>query len=104
MESQSKVFGGELSKYAFKSSSLGGLETRINVFVPPQASQDQKVPVLYYLAGLTCTEDNGPQKGAFFQAAAEEQVAIVFPDTSPRGAEIQGEDDSWDFGTGMSSH
>jgi S-formylglutathione hydrolase len=73
--------------------------------------------VLVYLAGLTCTEDNGclllpstlhtnsdvvarPQKGGFFQAAASEGIALIFPDTSPRGAGVAGEDEDWDFGTG----
>ena len=100
VQSQNKVFDGVLTKYAFNSSALGGLETKINVFVPPKASASAKAPVLYYLAGLTCTEDNGAQKGAFFEAAAQEGIAIVFPDTSPRGANIDGEDESWDFGTG----
>jgi len=55
---------------------------------------------LYYLAGLECSEDTGAQKGGFFRYATEGGIAIVFPDTSPRGAGIPGEDDSWDFGTG----
>lgn len=52
------------------------------------------------MAGLTCTEDNGPQKGALLGPAAKAGVALVFPDTSPRGAGIEGEDKDWDFGTG----
>lgn len=51
--------------------------------------------VLYYLAGLTCTEDTGAQKGGFLKDASEHGLAIVFPDTSPRGAGIQGEEDDW---------
>lgn len=98
--SQNKVFGGVLMKYSFQSDVLGGLEAKINVYLPPLAVAGSKVPVLYYLSGLTCTEDNAAQKGAFFGAASSEQLAIVFPDTSPRGAGIPGEDDSWDFGTG----
>ncbi|PWN46544.1 S-formylglutathione hydrol [Violaceomyces palustris] len=94
-----KVFGGTLTKYTFVSESLGGLKSNLNVFLPPK-SQEIKVPVLYYLAGLTCTEDNGAQKGHFFKAASENGLAIVFPDTSPRGAKIQGEDDAYDFGSG----
>ncbi|WFD43714.1 S-formylglutathione hydrolase [Malassezia psittaci] len=100
VQSQNKVFGGELIKVAFKASSLGDLETKLNVFIPPNVNQGEKVPVLYYLAGLTCTEDNGAQKGGFLHAASQEKIAIVFPDTSPRGAKIDSEDDSYDFGTG----
>lgn len=100
-KASNKVSGGYLTKYTFTSSSLSSLETSINVFLPSSAANDgNKVPVLYYLSGLTCTEDNAAQKGGFFNAAEAAQIALVFPDTSPRGAGIQGEDDSYDFGTG----
>lgn len=99
-EASNKVCGGTLTKYSFPSKALGGLKANINVFLPEQASESKKVPVIYYLAGLTCNEDTGAQKGAFFHAAAKHGVALVFPDTSPRGAEIEGEDKDWDFGTG----
>ncbi|SJX64888.1 probable esterase D [Sporisorium reilianum f. sp. reilianum] len=95
-----KVCGGTLTKYTFASASLGSLETAINVFLPSSASATCKVPVLYYLSGLTCTEDNAAQKGFFFRAAEEAQIAVVFPDTSPRGAGVEGEEESYDFGTG----
>lgn len=98
-ESQNKVFDGTLTKYSFKSEALGGLEAKFNVFLPKEADKE-KVPVLYYLAGLTCTEDTGPQKGSFFSSASRHSIALIFPDTSPRGAGIKGEDDDWDFGTG----
>lgn len=100
VESQNKVVGGTLTKYSFSSQTLGGLKANLNVFVPSKAAENNKVPVLYYLSGLTCTEDNAAQKGHMFHAAEESNVAIVFPDTSPRGAGIEGEDESWDFGTG----
>lgn len=100
VQSENKVFDGVLTKYAFTSSALGGLETKVNVYVPPKASASAKAPVLYFLSGLTCTEDNAAQKGSFFEAAAKEGIALVFPDTSPRGAGIEGEDESYDFGTG----
>jgi len=67
--------------------------------LPPDAA-NAKVPVLFYLAGLVCTEDNGAQKGNFLRPAAKEGIAILFADTSPRGAGIEGEDDDYDFGTG----
>jgi S-formylglutathione hydrolase len=97
--SSNQSFGGAITKFKAKSASLGGLETNFNVFVPSTSSSGP-FPVLYYLAGLTCTEDTGAQKGGFLRDAAEHGIALVFPDTSPRGAKIEGEDDSWDFGTG----
>ncbi|KAL0951446.1 hypothetical protein HGRIS_008135 [Hohenbuehelia grisea] len=97
--SSNKTFDGDLIKYKFKSAALGGLDANFNLYLPPQASSG-KVPILVYLAGLTCTEDNGAQKGAFFAAASAQGIALLFPDTSPRGAGIEGEDDDWDFGTG----
>jgi len=97
--SASKAFGGDLIKYKFKSAALGGLDASFNLFLPAKAA-NAKVPVLFYLAGLTCTEDNGAQKGCFLGPAAKEGIAILFTDTSPRGAGIEGENDDWDFGTG----
>ncbi|XP_067014423.1 S-formylglutathione hydrolase isoform X2 [Anabrus simplex] len=69
------------------------------VYLPPQ-SDEGKVPVVYWLSGLTCTEQNFIQKAGAQRYAAEHGVIIVGPDTSPRGCNIPGEDDSWDFGTG----
>lgn len=94
--SSNKVAGGELTKYKFESASLS-LPTQFNIFVP---SASKPLPVLFYLAGLTCTEDTAAQKGGFFNTAAEEGIALVFPDTSPRGAGVEGEDDDWQLGTG----
>lgn len=100
IKAQNRVNGGYLTKYEFQSEALGGVTARMNVFVPPSASADARAPVLYYLSGLTCTEDNAAQKGHMFEAASSAGIALVFPDTSPRGANIPGEDDSYDFGTG----
>jgi len=75
------------------------LMTQFNLFIPANASSTHKVPVLVYLAGLTCTEDTGAQKGGFIGPAAKEGIALLFPDTSPRGAGVEGEDENWDFGT-----
>ncbi|EIN14069.1 carbohydrate esterase family 1 protein [Punctularia strigosozonata HHB-11173 SS5] len=97
--SSNKVCEGELVKYKFQSAALGGLTAQFNLFLPVNAKEG-KVPLLTYLAGLTCTEDTGAQKGGFFRDAAAEGLALLFPDTSPRGAGIAGEDDDWDFGTG----
>ncbi|PPQ64492.1 hypothetical protein CVT26_002031 [Gymnopilus dilepis] len=97
--SSNKAFEGELAKYKFKSSVLGGLDAHFNLFLP-FSKDGSKAPVLVYLAGLTCTEDTGAQKGGFLGVAASQGIAILFPDTSPRGAGVPGEDADWDFGTG----
>jgi len=98
--STNKAYEGEIVKYKFKSAALGDTDSQFNLFLPGNASAEKKVPLLVYLAGLTCTEDNGAQKGGFIRDAASEGIAILFPDTSPRGAGIEGEDADWDFGTG----
>jgi len=84
--------------YAHESEATG-TEMRFAVFVPPQAAQ-APCPALYYLAGLTCTEETFPLKAGAQRLAAELGLVLVAPDTSPRGAGIEGEDASWDFGTG----
>lgn len=70
-----------------------------SVFVPPQA-QTRPVPVLYYLSGLTCTEENFTVKAGAQRYAAEHGLMLVAPDTSPRGSDIPDDPDAWDFGTG----
>lgn len=90
--------GGEIGFYAHASEATG-TEMRFAVFVPPQAAQ-RPCPALYYLAGLTCTEETFPTKAGAQLLAAEHGLVLVAPDTSPRGAGIPGEDESWDFGTG----
>ncbi|KAH9849988.1 Alpha/Beta hydrolase protein [Lenzites betulinus] len=82
----------------FKSAALGGLSANFNLFLPGNASEGSKVPLLTFLSGLTCTKDNAAQKGHFSGPAAEEGIAILFLDTSRRGAGVEGETDSWDFG------
>lgn len=99
--SVNRAFKGEIRKYKFNSPTLGGTDTQFNIFVPDSAASDKKAPLLTYLAGLTCTEDTGVQKALIAcKAASENGIAVAFPDTSPRGAGIEGEDDDWDFGTG----
>lgn len=93
-------FGGTLYKLSHASSSTG-TEMAVSVYLPPQATkQGAKVPVLFYLSGLTCTPDNCSEKGFFQHAASQRGLAIVYPDTSPRGLNLPGEKDSWDFGEG----
>src|SRR5438270_4147752 len=69
---------------------------RFGVFLPPQA-QAHAVPLLYWLSGLTCTEENFIVKAGAQRVAAELGLAVVVPDTSPRGLKISGEDASYDF-------
>lgn len=72
---------------------------RFSVFVPPRA-ETEAVPALYFLAGLTCTEETFQIKAGAQRVAADLGLLLISPDTSPRGAGIAGEDDDWDFGTG----
>lgn len=96
--SEHKCFGGVQGYYAHASKEIG-LDMKFSVFQPPQAKSG-KVPVLYYLAGLTCTEETFAIKAGAQRVAAELGLMLVAPDTSPRGANLPGEADSWDFGVG----
>lgn len=69
------------------------------VYLPSKAEAG-KCPALYWLSGLTCTEQNFISKSGYHQAASERGLAVVAPDTSPRGCNIKGKDESWGFGTG----
>ncbi len=93
-----RAFGGEQRFYRHPSAAIG-LPMRFSVFVPPQAG-DGPVPALFYLAGLTCTEETFPTKAGAQRLAARLGLMLVSPDTSPRGAGVPGEDDDWDLGTG----
>lgn len=90
--------GGKLLKLSHESKSTN-TPMDVNLYLPPQA-KTQKVPVLIYLSGLTCTPQNCTEKGFFQQWAAKAGIAVLYPDTSPRGADLPGETDSWDFGAG----
>lgn len=94
------TFGGKLYKLTHQSSVLNA-SIDANVFLPPQAATS-KVPVLIYLSGLTCTPQNASEKGFLHAWAAQYGLAIIFPDTSPRGLSLPGEHDSWDFGSAAS--
>jgi len=96
--SEHRCFDGIQGYYAHASSEIG-LDMRFAVFQPPQA-RTGPVPVLYYLAGLTCTEETFVIKAGAQRIAAELGLMLVAPDTSPRGANVPGEADSWDFGVG----
>jgi len=93
-----KVFGGWMKRYAHKSPVLGGCTMKFAVYIPPG---EQKFPVVYYLSGLTCTDENFCQKAGAFETAAELGLLLVMPDTSPRGADVPDEDPhTYDFGLG----
>ncbi|XP_072440683.1 S-formylglutathione hydrolase isoform X3 [Chiloscyllium punctatum] len=96
--SSTKCFEGYQKVYEHDSYELK-CKMRFGIYLPPKAER-VKCPVLYWLSGLTCTEQNFITKAGSQQAAAEHGIVIVAPDTSPRGCNIQGEEDSWDFGTG----
>lgn len=93
-----KCFGGWLKRYKHHSTSLN-CEMIFAVYLPPQA-ETQKVPVLWWLSGLTCTDENFMQKAGAQRIAAELGIAIICPDTSPRGLDLPGEHESYDFGSG----
>lgn len=94
-----RTFDGILHVCSHASSSTKTKMT-FAVFLPAAASPDARVPVLYFLSGLTCTWENFMTKAGGLAFAAKHNIAIVCPDTSPRGAGIEGESDAWDFGVG----
>ena len=96
--SQHRCFNGTVGFYKHEAASTS-CAMKFSVFTPPQA-QSGKVPVLYYLAGLTCTEETFMIKAGAQRVAAELGIMLVAPDTSPRGVKLPGDSDSWDFGVG----
>lgn len=96
--SQAKVFGGWHKQYTHDSNVLN-CNMRFAIFLPPNATKSKPVPVLYWLSGLTCTDENFMQKAGAFRRAAKLGIAIVAPDTSPRGEEVA-DNDGYDLGQG----
>jgi S-formylglutathione hydrolase len=96
--SLNKCFGGTQAVHSHDSSELG-CTMRFGVFLPPQAAAG-RVPALYWLSGLTCTEENFIVKAGAQRVASELGMALIVPDTSPRGLAIPGEAESFDFGLG----
>ena len=100
--SEHACFGGVQRFYQHDSAEIG-LPMRFSVYLPPQSKIDAaggKVPTLFFLAGLTCTEETFMVKAGAQRVAAELGLALIAPDTSPRGAGAPGEAESWDFGVG----
>ena len=93
-----KEFGGYLNRYEHDSSSCQCKMT-FSVYLPPQARLN-KVPALYWLSGLTCSDDNARTKAGMQRYAAEHGIALIFPDTSPRGDDVADEVERYDLGQG----
>jgi len=93
-----KESDGYLNRYQHQSSCCD-CEMTFSVYLPPQA-RDTQVPALYWLSGLTCNDDNARTKGGFQRFAAKHGIAIVFPDTSPRGENVADEPERYDLGQG----
>ena len=100
--SQNRSHGGVQGVYSHASQETG-TEMTFSVFVPPQAAElgaGAKLPVLWYLSGLTCTHANVTEKGEYRAACAEHGIVFVAPDTSPRGDAVPDAEDEYDFGKG----
>ena len=95
---RSRAFDGTQEVWRHASGATG-TPMRFGVYLPPQAARGP-VAVLYWLSGLTCTEDNFIAKAGAQRVAASLGLALVAPDTSPRGLALPGEHDAWDFGAG----
>ena len=97
--SAQKSFGGEQRVYSHDSREAR-CAMRFGAYVPPQAAAGANLPVLYWLSGLTCTEENFIAKAGAQRVAAELGLVLIAPDTSPRGLGYPGEAQSYDFGVG----
>ena len=93
--SQSKCFEGIVTRYKHNSEVVG-CEMQFHVFMPPQPNP----PCLIFLSGLTCDDTNFIFKAGAIRSAAQKGICLICPDTSPRGLNIEGENESWDFGSG----
>ncbi|MBY0372222.1 S-formylglutathione hydrolase [bacterium] len=94
--SESKSFGG-WTRYFSHESEICNAPMRFSVYLPPQAEK-QSLPVVYWLSGLSCSEDNFMAKAGAQRVAAELGLILIAPDTSPRGLNLPGDSDHWDFG------
>ena len=95
--SENRCFGGVQGVYSHASEATG-TDMTFGLFLP-ESAEDGPVPVLWYLSGLTCTHENAMVKAGAQALAASEGMALVFPDTSPRGAEVA-DDPAYDMGQG----
>ena len=100
LKSEYRCFDGTVAYYSHLSSTCD-CEMNFAVYLPSQ-TESQSVPILYYLSGLTCTEENFITKAGAQQYAAQYGIMLVVPDTSPRNTGIPGENETWDLGSGAS--
>jgi S-formylglutathione hydrolase len=94
---ESRLFGGRQLKFEHFANTLS-CKMQLSVYLPPQA-ETEKVPALYWLSGLTCTDENFSVKAGAQRVAAELGIALIIPDTSPRG-ELVANDPAYDLGQG----
>jgi S-formylglutathione hydrolase len=99
VRSEQRAFDGVQGFYEHDSVACAG-PMRFSLFLPPQALAGARVPVVYYLAGLTCTEETFVVKAGAQRVAAALGLALCTSDTSPRAARFPGDDEAWDFGRG----
>ena len=92
-------YGGTQFFYQHQSEEIG-LPMRFSVYLPPQAVAGNVCPAIFFLAGLTCNEETFMMKAGAQKIAAREGLILIAPDTSPRGANLPGDSDSWDLGVG----
>jgi S-formylglutathione hydrolase len=92
-----RSFGGEQCKYTHYSEVLQ-CEMTFSIYLPSN-QEKKKIPLIWWLSGLTCTDDNFSQKSGFQRLAEKHQVAVMIPDTSPRGEHVP-DDEGWDLGKG----
>lgn len=98
--SANKCFGGWQKRFSHKSSTLN-CEMQFSVFIPPTSSPNEKLPALYWLSGLTCTDENFVTKAGAQRVAAELGIMLIIPDTSPRGENVpDAADGAYDLGLG----
>ncbi|XKL59974.1 hypothetical protein PGB90_000990 [Kerria lacca] len=97
-ESSSKCFNGYQKVFSHQSVELN-CKMRFAIYLPPQA-EERNCPLIYYLSGLTCNEQNFIQKAGAQRFAAQYGYIVVTPDTSPRGCGLSGEDEKWNVGSG----
>ena len=90
-------FGGEQCKYSHYSEVLQ-CDMTFSIYLPSN-KEAKKIPLIWWLSGLTCTDDNFSQKSGFQRLAEKHQVAVMIPDTSPRGEQVA-DDEAWDLGQG----
>lgn len=94
-----RCHGGVQTVYRHASATTG-TDMEFSVYLPPAAENGRRCPVLWWLSGLTCTWENATTKACFQGPAAAAGLIVVCPDTSPRGLDLPGEHDAYDFGSG----